>query len=467
MKSYRKKYNNILEKKNHLTVVSRAHNTIESLENQAQDAFIVERTPPQYYMQRMGQLYIQSLGRGRYNLKYYQKQDRLTFPPKRKLFKPEVENQESFILLSKRKKKNVIQIPTFFRIYPTIKKFEDFKEVKSDRITFKKTRRCFELQNENNFLIERKKKLDYFIESINDIKIKSEGKFFNNKPVLKKKSNLEVEYLVIKAPFKPVNETNVFFEQQDKKTVYKNKINMENKFDICYNMNKPKIFSPEQISISANNNIYIPTKKITSFKEITIDNPTNVTLNKIFKEKSFNQMTIDDQPDLFIQECPAKRYVSVGMEKMTFIGNLRPEYCLEIDPNEEIHIPNVYDMLLLQNYWDDLEIKHFGICLRPIGYRSNKKLAFTNEIIKERKESKDSKDSKDSKESKESKMSKDSKDKENKDGEEKKNEENNARRISMKDVNEDKKSKDSKDSKDSKKKKFKRNDLKKTFFGKK
>ena len=68
MSDNRQNYHNLLENKNHLTVASRAHNTIESLENQAQDAFSVERTPPQFFMQRMGQLQIFSYGRGRYNL---------------------------------------------------------------------------------------------------------------------------------------------------------------------------------------------------------------------------------------------------------------------------------------------------------------------------------------------------------------------------------------------------------------
>ena len=452
MTSYRRKYHNLLENKNHLIVVSRAHNTIESLENQAQDAFSVDRTPTQFYMQRMGQLYIQSLGRGRYNLKYYQKQDRLTFPSQRKVFQTEIENQESFIIVPKRKKRNVVQIPTFFRIYPTIKRFTNFKEVKSDSITFNKNPRShFELKNENNFFIERKKRLDYLIESINDIKIKSEGKFFYNKPELKKKCNLEVEYLVFKAPFKPANETEIFFENQPKKMKYKDKINMENRFNIYYNMNKPKVFSSEEISISGNSNIYIPTQKQkSSFKEMSIDNTTNVDIIKEFKEKTFNQMSIEDQPDLYIQEWPGKRYVSVGMESMTFLGNLRPEFCLEIDPNEEIFIPNVYDMLLLQNYWDDLEIKHFGICLRPKGYRSNKKVEF----IGEQKEnavnaSHNEEDSKKSEEKKE---------------EEKKGEDSNSRKNSVREIKEDDKSKDSKDNK---KKKFRAFDLKKTLLKKK
>ena len=62
------------------------------------------------------------------------------------------------------------------------------------------------------------------------------------------------------------------------------------------------------------------------------------------------------------------------MEHLTFPGNLRSEFCLEVDPNEEIFIPNVYDMLLIQNFWDNLEMKSFRICLRPLGHVSNKNL---------------------------------------------------------------------------------------------
>jgi hypothetical protein len=58
----------------------------------------------------------------------------------------------------------------------------------------------------------------------------------------------------------------------------------------------------------------------------------------------------------------------MNAETMTIHASERPEFCLEIDPNEEIFIPNVYDMLLIQNYWDDLSIKSFRVCLRPKGY---------------------------------------------------------------------------------------------------
>ena len=58
----------------------------------------------------------------------------------------------------------------------------------------------------------------------------------------------------------------------------------------------------------------------------------------------------------------------MNADNMSIAGSERPEFCLEIDPNEEIFIPNVYDMLLIQNYWDDLSIRSFRICLRPKGY---------------------------------------------------------------------------------------------------
>ena len=55
----------------------------------------------------------------------------------------------------------------------------------------------------------------------------------------------------------------------------------------------------------------------------------------------------------------------LNTDNMSIKGIDKP---LEIDPNEEIFIPNVYDMLLIQNYWDDLSIKSFRVCLRPKGY---------------------------------------------------------------------------------------------------
>ena len=371
----RPNYQNLLDNKNHLTVASHAHNTIDSLENQAQDAFSVERTPPQFFMQRMGQLQIFSYGRGRYNLKNYTNEENLAFIAKPKRFETDFEQQESFVILPSKKKKTAIQVPTFFRIFGNPKKFS-VKPEQSESISF-----LHKHGFKNNL-----------IETINDIKIKAEGKFFSNKPLLKKKRNLEVEYLVIKAPFKPENATEVILESNPR-TLMDRQIRSESKFELSYNMNKVKAFAPDKTHIRSDSNVHLPRKVKTSFKVIEVANTSKVELINDKKKGPYDQLFIDDQPDLFIEQSPAKRYVSVGMESMSFQGNLRSIYCLEVDPNEEIFIPNVYDMLLIQNFWDSLEMNSFRICLRPLGYVSNKNLlkqSDNKENINENLEKKDS-----------------------------------------------------------------------------
>ena len=101
----RNKYRNAVDDKNHVTVVSRGPSKISPFQNQAQDAFSVQRVPPQFFMQRMGQLQIFPTGRGRYNLKNYQNQESLTFIAEYKQFQPSFEQLESFEILPQKKKK--------------------------------------------------------------------------------------------------------------------------------------------------------------------------------------------------------------------------------------------------------------------------------------------------------------------------------------------------------------------------
>jgi hypothetical protein len=86
-------------------------------------------------------------------------------------------------------------------------------------------------------------------------------------------------------------------------------------------------------------------------------------------------VSIESLPDLFIPVAKKKRYYSaITTDNMSVMGQEK-ESCLEIDPNEEIFIPNVYDMLLIQNYWDDLVIKSFRVCIRPKWWKSTRDLA--------------------------------------------------------------------------------------------
>ena len=96
---------------------------------------------------------------------------------------------------------------------------------------------------------------------------------------------------------------------------------------------------------------------------------------------------IETTQDIFIPEAGPKKYYSVKMNNISIIGNERPEFCLEIDPNEEIFCPSAYDMLLIQNYWDDLEMKSFRICLRPKGWKSTRDLELMSSNNEESKNS--------------------------------------------------------------------------------
>ena len=78
---------------------------------------------------------------------------------------------------------------------------------------------------------------------------------------------------------------------------------------------------------------------------------------------------------------------------ITIHASERPDFCLEIDPTE-IFISNIYDILFNTKLLDDLSIKSFRVCLRPVGYIgkssqnleifSNKNLNYLTENMEER-----------------------------------------------------------------------------------
>jgi len=356
MSKYRKKYQNVVEKKNHLTYVSKDHNTIEPLESQALDAFSVEPASPEFFMQRMGQLHIMSSGKKRYNLKFYGKQTRMLFPAIIKTGPTRIQTLDNFIIKSIEKPKNTIQKPVYLNIVNRFKPKKFFKEEKLDNVFCPKTIN----KHDGNGLK---------LENVQNVTFKSAGKFFNNNPTLKKKLVLEMEYLKIKAPFKCINSSNVLLPFQPKKIKFTN-IKTENNSGLSYIIKKTKKFSPASTTIKSSSSLLIPQQpKKTSFKEISTEKTSSILFDVVPKQKTFNDVTIENFPDIYIPEQPKKRYYSVmSADNMSITGSERPEFCLEIDPNEEIFIPNVYDMLLIQNYWDDLTIRSFRVCLRPRGY---------------------------------------------------------------------------------------------------
>ena len=366
MNKFRKKYQNVVERKNLLTVISKDHNTIDSLESQALDAFYVEASNPEYFMQRMGQLYIKPIEKRRYNLNYYQNQAKLLVPGSPRKISTKTQKLDRFIIKQKQKPKNIVQKPVYFDI---IQKAE--KPLIEEKL--------------DSFTCEKERKIYHTIQSLNGLKIPAAGKFFNNHPTLKNINILEMEYLKIKAPLKCSEPTTLLIPLKPKKIKFTNEeIQNQSSSNLNYLITKLKVFSPAATTMKSMSPLLIPRQpKKTSFKEIIPNQQTNVFYDIKPKKKAFNEVIVESITDVFIPEQPKKRYYSaMNIESMSIQGT--PDYCLEIDPNEEIFIPNVYDMLLIQNYWDDLEIRSFRVCLRPPGYigRSNKNIVNMKENMK-------------------------------------------------------------------------------------
>ena len=367
MSKYRKKYQNIVEKKNHLTYVPRDHNTIEHYESQALDGFTVEPSEPEFYMQRMGQLNIMSSGKRRYNLNVYSRQMRVLFPATRNRYPPRVQTLDNFIIKPKEKPKNAIQKPVHFNINHRPRPKNYIEEQIDSFICAEKPRPLYSYENVLNVMIEKEKK-KFFKQTLNQVKLPATGRRFNNNPILKARGNIEMEYLKIKAPYKFVHSSKLLIPFKPKLTRFTN-ILPENNSNFNYIIKKTKKFSPASTMIN-HSSLLIPNQpKKTSFKEITTEKTSDLIFDISPKTKTYDYITIENFPDVYIPEQPKKRYYSVmNADNMSIAGSERPEFCLEIDPNEEIFIPNVYDMLLIQNYWDELSIRSFRICLRPKGY---------------------------------------------------------------------------------------------------
>ena len=384
MSIYRKKYQNVLEKKSHLNLVSKDHNTIESLEGQALDSFFIGSSPKEYYMQRMGQLQIVSRPK-RYFLKKYKNEQRITFLGEPRKIPIKNQTLDNFMIKQKEKPRNIVQKPVYFKIYSRPHKIVLREEQLDSFICPRIIKPPFELQNIQDFLIEREKRIENKIQSLNKVKLPAAGKFFNNHPKLKEGGMFEFEFLKIKAPLKLTNTSKLFIPQKLKKIKYLD-ITSEKSSNLRYLINKIKKFSPNSTIVNKSNNLLIPKQpKKTSFEELTPEIIQNINYDSIPKKRSYDMITIENNQDIFIPEAGKKKYYSAKMtENISFIGS-RPEFCLEIDPNEEIFVPCAYDMLLIQNYWDDLEMRSFRLCLRPNWWKSNRDLelkASKNEDIK-------------------------------------------------------------------------------------
>ena len=223
MNKFRKKYQNVVERMNLLTVISKDHNTIDSLESQALDAFYVEASNPEYFMQRMGQLYIKPIEKRRYNLNYYQNQAKLLVPGSPRKISTKTQKLDRFIIKQKQKPKNIVQKPVYFDI---IQKAE--KPLIEEKL--------------DSFTCEKERKIYHTIQSLNGLKIPAAGKFFNNHPTLKNINILEMEYLKIKAPLKCSEPTTLLIPLKPKKIKFTNEeIQNQNSSNLNYLVEMSKL----------------------------------------------------------------------------------------------------------------------------------------------------------------------------------------------------------------------------------
>ena len=378
MNQHRKKSQTVVEKKNHINSITKENNTIESLESQSLDPFCVEGSEKELFMQRMGQLLILSTKKNGYILKNYKVQSRMTFHGKHRKISFKTQVLDSFALKQKEKPKFIIERTIYFKFYSKPKN-KIFIEEHLDSLICPKLIKPIQLQNIHSFLIERKKRFENLIETLNKFKLPAAGKFFEGHPILKRGGNFEFEILKIKAPLITEKSSNLFIPLKPKKIRYTDiDIITAKSINITYIINKIKVFLPTEIFIKNTSNLFIPEKPKKIFYEnieIEIDKTINVNYNIIPKVKIFTMTSIENIEEIFIPEQPKKRYYSKEMiDNITLIGPERPEFCLEIDPSEELFIPNIYDMLLVQNYWDDLSVESFDVYIRPRRRKSKRNL---------------------------------------------------------------------------------------------
>ena len=98
---------------------------------------------------------------------------------------------------------------------------------------------------------------------------------------------MEIEYLVIKAPFRPENITKISLESQLKLKGYK-EIRTESKFKFSYKMNLPKTFSYNEIYATKDLNLHLPKKVKTSFKVIEVVDSSKIELINNKKKGSYD-----------------------------------------------------------------------------------------------------------------------------------------------------------------------------------
>ena len=226
-------------------------------------------------------------------------------------------------------------------ILPTKRRYKTSQMIKVQaRMDFPtKAKKCIQAQSLENFLIERQETLLTLIDKVNQFILPPAGKFFRNKPELKIKNLNEVEYIRNKPPNQFEKISDVLIPQSRKK------------FDI--------------------NNA-----EIEKF---------NSGLSFLAPQKIFKEIKIENNGDIFMSGIP-KRYLTNTEMELEYKGERGMHLGLHIIKNEPLFIPNLYDMLLIQSFWENLEMNVFRITLIGKKPRITFKRTNTFNKIKEEKD---------------------------------------------------------------------------------
>ena len=393
-------------KRNHVLVVTKPRR-IQELDSQALDGFKINRTEPSYYIQKMGVINILPTFK-RYTNQLIHNQIKMIYPVKPKILAKE-QSRDKIILKGRARPLNYIKKQNNFKIIQKAKK----KVIMKAKV--------------ENFLIEKKNTLVLLFEKLQSFSLPTSGKYFNNKPELKINNSFKIEYMKIREPFKFEKIKDVFIPLVPKeplkleKTVDvfiplipKEPLKLEKIEEVFIPLIPKKplklekigdIFIPlipkEPLKSEKIGDIFIPLKPKEPLKSEKIGDifiplvpKEPLKLDKMqylflplvpkkikFKEDETQQISsqfnflvpIKDNTilnmkigNIFLPGRKKRYLTNSEVESLNYIGTGTDEYGLEIINDTDIFIPNVYDMLLIQNFWDNLEMKSFNIQLDPI-----------------------------------------------------------------------------------------------------
>jgi len=315
------------------------------IENQALDGFSIKKEAPDHYIQKISSLNLPPVQR-RYDSSEIKSQIKMSYFSKPKLI-AKIETLEKIIIKGKEKP----------RLY--IKKQQNFNVIQKAPKKFLRKIRA------HNFLIEKSLQVIALFDKLTDFLLPSSGKFFHNKPELKIRNIYEVEYLKIKAPYKFEKITDYAIPRKEKKTSFVPEEIQTANSELTYIINKTKKFNVIDTVEKKESSLSIDRQpKKVKFTELISEQKEKVMYEIPPVIKMFYCLSKENKENIFLPSKPKRYLTNTEVESVNLLGTGQGgEVGLEMEFNADVFIPNVYDMLLIQNIWDQLETKSFSFNL--------------------------------------------------------------------------------------------------------